>query len=62
MSKGAGKKGKRADDRRPARKIYWSSGRLRENKVRNLCRCNGMTEKEAIKYWESDRVLRRKAS
>lgn len=37
---------------------YWAERRLEKHKVRNLVRCNGMTEHEAYVYWISVRTKR----
>ena len=50
------KKTKRPDGR-PARKRYWSSGKLKRKKVRNLVRHNGFeTEAAALRHWLSVRT------
>ena len=35
----------------PARNRYWGDRRLQRHKVRNLVRCCGMSEKDALNYW-----------
>ena len=45
-------------DTRPARIRYWMEGHLEKNKVRNLVRCNGMTEADARAYWREVRTKR----
>lgn len=45
-------------DKRPARARYWSENHLRKSKVRNLVRCNGMTELEASVFWRRIRTKR----
>lgn len=47
------KKSKRPDNR-PAKKRYWTSGRLAYRKVRNLVR-SGYAPMEALKLWEATR-------
>ena len=45
-------------DKRPARSRYWSSGRLKAKKVRNLLKYNGNRfngKAEAEEHWESVR-------
>ncbi len=44
------KRAKRPDNR-PARARYWSERHLEKSKVRNLVRCNGMTELAARVFW-----------
>jgi hypothetical protein len=43
----------------PARQRYWASGRLRQNKVKNLMKHNGFTRAEAEAFWETARQGRR---
>lgn len=45
-------------DKRPARVRYWSERHLEKNKVRNLVRCNGMTEIQARVFWREVRTKR----
>ena len=45
-------------DKRPARARYWSSGRLKARKIRNLLKHNSTkfkTKAEAEAYWTSVR-------
>lgn len=51
------KKSKRPDNR-PARARYWSERHLEKHKVRNLVRCNGMTEDQARAFWREVRKTR----
>jgi hypothetical protein len=39
--------------RHPAFIRYWASGRLKRRKIRNLIRCCGLTEHEALLLWEA---------
>ena len=45
-------------DTRPARLRYWMENHLEKSKVRNLVRCNGMTEANARAYWRQVRTKR----
>ena len=40
----------------PARQKYRASGTLREHKIKNLMRYNGLTRAEALNLWETTRV------
>ncbi len=44
----------------PSRQRYWASGRLREHKVKNLMRHNGLTRAEATVLWLDTRTTRTK--
>lgn len=52
------KKSKRPDNR-PARQRYWSQGRLKIRKIKNLVVHNGLTVEEALRLWESTRKRQR---
>lgn len=58
------KKGKRHKfkDRNngPARRRYWETGRLEQNKVKAIVRATGMSVAEARKYWRAARQGRKK--
>ena len=55
--KNRAKKSKKPDTR-PARLRYWMESHLEKSKVRNLVRCNGMTETDARVYWREVRTKR----
>jgi len=59
MAAQASRKSKRPDGR-PARGRYWSTHRLRINKVRRIVRSSGMTPSDARLLWESQRKGRMK--
>jgi hypothetical protein len=46
--------------RKPAHIRYWAENRLEKHKVRNLVRCNGMSEEQATVFWNKVRTKRKK--
>ncbi len=46
----------------PSRKKYWMSGKLQENKIRRMMRCNKLTRAEALVAWQDARQGRRTRS
>ena len=54
MAKQQSKKSKRSDQR-PARRRYWTSGRLASRKIRNVARNEGISIHEAERKWRAAR-------
>ena len=50
-----GKKTK-SPDKRPARARYWDTFSLPKKKIKNLMKSNGMTFKQAKKFWVENRI------
>jgi len=44
--------------RSPAQARYWAEKKLQKHKIRNLVRCNGMTEHGAYLFWTQIRTKR----
>lgn len=54
-NKGAPRSKRTGANNGPARQRYWTSGRLREKKVKALMRHNGLTRAQAEVHWENAR-------
>ena len=50
----------KSPDKRPARVNYWSRQTLKNNKVKNLVKYNGLTKHKATELWLDARVSRKK--
>ena len=57
---GQGSKKSKRLDTRPARSKYWATKKLRTNKVHAIMGSTTLSEKQALKMWESQRRGRMK--
>lgn len=60
VTKGAPRSKRPGANDSPSRRNYWASGRLAARKIRNLVRCNGLTEAQARLHWHASRKGRMK--